>query len=474
MNIQMIIWGSLAFVGVAGLIFAFRDKLVSKHNLLDGSISRGVIGFTIPLLISGFFQQFYTTVDTIMLSQFVGDNAVGAVGPSGMIFFLVLSAMIGFTAGGGVVIAHYFGAKDWTGLKRGIETFYIAMLIGSVIITIVGYLIAPFALRAVNLPDDLMDDAQEYLQILFLSTVFVFGYNGISSILRSTGDSITPLLFLIVSTAINIILDYLFIYLFGWGVQGAAWATFIAQGMSFVMALVYMGRHKYEHLRFHLHRLTFDRIIFRKMLRMGLPGSVQQTVISFSLVILSTLVNGHGTAYTNAYSAIQRLDSFIILPGMNFMLTISTFVGQNIGAKQFDRLKKGLMVTLLIGLGFSGLVSAIIAINPAFYLNFFVQGEQAVAIGVGYFHITIWFYPIATAMFIFSGAIRGSGHAMASMAISIFVSLILRIPVAMLLNTYMGVAGVWWSFVMTWVVGLTLNGVYWKSGAWRKGHALVS
>ncbi|NIZ46763.1 MATE family efflux transporter [Entomospira nematocerorum] len=472
---QFFIGAGLLFLIAAALVFLFKNKLVSKHNLLQGSISRGIIGFTIPLLVGGFFQQFYTTVDTIMLGQFVGSHAVGAIGPSGMIFFLVLSVMIGFTAGGGILIAHYFGAKDFISLKKGIDTFYITILIGAIIITIVGIIITPISLRLVDLPAELLPDAEAYLKILFLSSIFAFGYNGIASILRSIGDSITPLIFLIISTAINIVFDYIFIYLFQWGVAGAAWATVIAQAGSFVMALMYMGRQTSEHLHLHIHKLNFDKEIFSKMVKMGLPASIQQTVISFSLVLLSKLVNKHGASYTNAYSAIQRLDSFIILPGMNFMLTISTFVGQNIGAKQFDRLKQGLITTLLIGVGFSSVVSLIIAMDPQLFLSFFLKDDlTATLIGVDYFSLTIWFYPVATAMFIFSGAIRGSGQAMVSMMISIFVSLVLRVPLAIFLENMLGASGIWWSFVVTWATGLLLNALYWMSGHWRKKSVILT
>jgi putative MATE family efflux protein len=469
----LVLLASGLFVLLAGLVFVFRHKLTSKHNLLEGSINRGIIGFTIPLMISSFFQQFYTAVDTMMLSNFVGSHAVGALGPSGMIYFLILSLMIGFTVGGSVLISQYYGAKDWKGLSNGIETFYLAILVGAAVVTVVGYLVAPLALDLIDTPLELREDALSYLRVLFLGTIFAFGYNGVSGVLRSTGDSITPLLFLIISTAINIVLDYVFIARFGWGVAGVAWATLVAQAASLVMALVYMGRHKIDHLRFHLHKLTFDRPLFKKMVNLGLPASIQQAVISFSLVLLSKLVNGHGMHYTTAYSAIQRLDSFIILPGLNFMMTVSTFVGQNMGAKQYDRLKKGVGVTLLIGVGFNAIITLIIALSPELFLSFFLQPGPAIALGVEYFVITLWFYPIATAMFIYSGAIRGAGRAMVSMAISILISLVIRIPLATVLNSIMGVHGVWWSFVITWGVGALLNMLYWHSGVWRNKASLV-
>lgn len=467
-SFQLAVWAVVLFISIAVLVFLFKDRLISNHNLLKGSIGKGILGFTFPLLISGFFQQFYTTVDAMMLGQFIGSHAVGAVGPTGMIFFLVLSGMIGFTAGGGIIIAHYFGAKNYTDVKKSIETLYIAILLGSLVITVVGYVMTPYALRAINMPQDLIADAEDYLRVLFLSTVFVFGYNGISSILRSTGDSVTPLLFLIASTAVNIVLDYLFIYTLGWGVAGAAWATFIAQGFSFVVSLVFMGFNRNNYLKLHIHRLLFNKPIFLKMLKMGLPASIQQTIISFSLVLLSRLINNYGSSYTSAYSAIQRLDSFIVLPGMNFMLAVSTFVSQNSGAKQFDRLQKGVNITLLLGVVFSSIVSLLIALKPYLFLSFFLRDGGDIYIGVEYFKISIWFYPVATAMFIFSGAIRGSGKAFTSMGFSIFISLILRIPLAMILDSRLGVHGVWWSFVVTWIAGFTINAMYWYIWGSRK------
>lgn len=460
----------LLFMGASGLVFVFRKVLAQKVDLIEGPVSKSLIRFTVPLLVGNLFQQFYSMVDAIILGRHVGPYAVGALGPSAQLFFLIISLILGFSIGSGVLISQYFGAKDEQKLKQTIDTFYMISFIGALIITIFGWIYTPNLLSWLSVPPEIMPDAISYLRITFLGVLFTFGYNGFSNVLRSVGDSITPLYFLIVATAVNVALDLLFIVGFGWGVAGAAWATLIAQLFSMVLAMIYLSRRPEAYLHFHWLHLEFDKDIFKRMLRVGLPSGVQQTLVSLSLLVLTSLVNSYGANATAAYSVIMRIDGLIILPGFSFNMAVSTFVGQNIGAKQMDRVFLGVRRTVQIGLVVTAFLSSIVIIFPRLLIGLFLDadGEEAIAIATDYFRLAGWFYPVATLLFIWNGAIRGTGRSFDAMVITLLATAVIRIPLAIGFNEWLGLQGVWLAFVLSWAIGALLNYIYWQQKLWQK------
>ncbi len=460
----------ILFFVASALVYIFRRALAEKVDLIEGPVGKSLIRFTVPLLVGNLFQQFYSMVDAMILGRHAGPYAVGALGPSAQIFFLLISLILGFAIGSGVLIAQYFGAKDEQKLKQTIDTFYMVSFVGAMLITVFGWIYTPHLLRWLSVPAEIMPDAIVYLRITCLGVLFTFGYNGFSNVLRSVGDSITPLYFLMAATAINVVLDLLFIVVFGWGVAGAAWATLIAQMVSMILAMMYLSRRSETYLHFHWLHLEFDKDIFKRMMRVGLPSGLQQTLVSLSLLVLTSLVNSYGPNATAAYSVIMRIDGLIILPAFSFNMAVSTFVGQNIGAKQMDRVYLGVRRTVEIGLVVSITLAAIVAIFPQLLIGLFLNsdGEEAILIATQYFRLVGWFYPLAALLFIWNGAIRGTGRSFDAMIITLLATAIIRIPLALWLNNLMGLQGVWLAFVLSWAIGALLNYIYWQQKLWQK------
>jgi putative MATE family efflux protein len=272
---------------------------------------------------------------------------MGAVTLSFPIMFLLIAFNMGITMGATILISQYYGARDMDKVKKTIDTTYIFIFFASIVVTIVGLIFSGPILTLIRTPEDIMPQAKTYLNIIFIGMIFMFGYNTISAILRGLGDSKTPLYFLVISTIINIILDLVFILVFDMGVAGAAWATVIAQAAAFLFGLYYLNKN-HEVLRFKISRMTFDKELFSKSVKLGIPSGIQQTLFSFGMMAVQTMVNQYGTDTVAAFGAASRIDSFATMPMMNFGAAISTFVGQNVGANKLERVKKGYYSTLLM------------------------------------------------------------------------------------------------------------------------------
>ena len=293
------------------------------------------------------FQQLYTFVDQIIVGRFLGKEALASVGASFPVIFTLIALIIGIATGGTIVISQFFGAKNFTKVKRAIDTIFIIMGVVAVIMTVVGISFSEQIFRLMKLPEELMPTANAYFSIYVSGLVVFFGYNGVAAILRGLGDSITPLYFLVLATFLNIGLDLLFIVKLGWGIEGAALATIIAQGTAFIVAVFYLNK-THELIKFNIREFSFDWEIFKQSLRIGLPTGLQQTFVALGMMALMGIVNGFGTDVVAAYTAAGRLDSLAIIPSMVFSTALSTFVGQNIGAGKIDRVKKGLTRTMMM------------------------------------------------------------------------------------------------------------------------------
>ncbi|MFO7671359.1 MAG: MATE family efflux transporter [Bacteroidales bacterium] len=448
-------------------------------DLTQGSEGRGILRFAAPMLLGHMFQQLYTFVDQIIVGRYLGKEALASVGASFPILFALIALIMGIATGGTIVIAQFFGAKEIKKVKRAIDTIFIVMAVSSVIMTVVGLRFSEDIFRLIRLPEELMETAVAYFTIYVSGLVVFFGYNSVAAVLRGLGDSITPLYFLLLATVINIGLDLLFIVKFGWGVQGAALATIIAQGIAFMVAIFYLNR-THELIKFNLREFAFDRKIFRQSLRIGLPTGLQQTFVALGMLALMGIVNGFGTDVVAAYTAAGRLDSLAIIPSMVFSTALSTFVGQNIGAGKTDRIKKGLSRTLImasaVALGTTALI--ILLKNPL--MGLFTTDQEVIRIGGEYLTIVTSFYLLFTGMFIYTGVMRGAGDTLIPMFITLFSLWIIRIPAAVFLSREtipflgltikgagLGAEGIWWSIPAGWGFGMVLSMIYYNTGRWK-------
>ncbi len=437
------------------------------QDLTTGKEGKLIFQFAAPMLLGNVFQQLFSVVDSIVVGKFVGKEALAAVGASFPVIFIMVSMIIGLVMGTTVVISQYFGAKDYVKVKRAIDTMYIYSTIAGIITTIIGLIISEPLLRLLGLPEDIMPQAVQYLRIYLSGIIIFFGFNGTSAVLRGLGDSKTPLYFLIIATIANIILVLLFVAVFKWGVAGAAYATLVANGLAFALAIYWLNK-THKLIRIAINGLHFDREIFRQSINIGLPTGVQQTLVAMGALALMGIVNKFGTNVIAGFSVASRLDSLAMIPAMSFSQALSTFVGQNIGANKSERIRAGLISTLKM----SGIVTIVttvfIVLGGHLLMSLFTNDREVVRIGDQYLTIVSSFYILFTLMFIYNGVTRGAGDTLFPMFFSLLSLWIIRIPMAWFLSGKIGATGIWWAIPSGWLIGLTLSFFYYKSGRWKR------
>ncbi|RLD30534.1 MAG: MATE family efflux transporter [Bacteroidetes bacterium] len=435
-------------------------------DLTVGKEGKQILNFALPMLAGNVFQQLYNVVDSIIIGKVLGKEALAAVGANFPLIFALISFVVGIAIGATVIIAQYFGAKEMDKVKRTIDTLYIFLFFAAIVITTVGILASKFIFTLISLPEDVIGPAVDYFRIYALGFIFFFGFQGTSAVLRGLGDSLTPLYFLIISTLTNIAFDILFVVGFGWGVKGVALATVIAQAGAFFTIVWYLNKF-HNFMDFSPLKMRFDREIFKKSLKIGLPTGVQQTVVSIGFLALYRIVNMFGTPTIAAYSIVSRIDMFAAMPAMNFSSALSTFVGQNIGANKYERVKYGLNATLAMTSVISVIVSAVTIVfaGPLMYL--FTNDVEVAEIGRQYIYIVSGFYLVFSTMFILNGVLRGAGDTFFPMIITILALWVIRIPVSYLMSLKLGAEGIWWGIPIAWAFGVMATYTYYKTGRWK-------
>ncbi len=436
-------------------------------DLTTGKEGKRILNFALPMLFGNIFQQLYNVVDSIIVGKVLGEHALAAVGANFPFIFALISFVVGIAIGATVIIAQYFGAKQMDNVKRTIDTLYIFMFFAALLLTIVGIWSSEYVFKIIDLPADVVPLAVEYFNIYALGFIFFFGFQGTSAILRGLGDSKTPVYFLVISTIMNIVLDLLFVIVFKWGISGVAAATVIAQGGAFFTIVWYLNRfHKF--LDFSPLKMRFDKDIFKKSLRIGLPSGFQQTFVAVGFLALYKIVNVFGVPTIAAYSIAMRIDSFAVMPAMNFSAAISTFVGQNIGANKFERIGRGLKATLLMINSISLAVTLFALIFAGPLMSLFTNSAEVVEIGKQYIYIVTPFYIVFSTMFIFNGVLRGAGDTLIPMIITIIALWGIRLPMSWWLSGEIGSNGIWWGIPIAWFFGVIISFFYYRSGNWKK------
>ncbi len=436
-------------------------------DLTTGKESKLILQFAAPMLLGNIFQQLYNIVDSIIVGNFIGKEALAAVGASFPIIFTLISLVIGFAMGATIIIAQYFGSKQIQKVKLTIDTLYIVLFFASVITTIIGIALAGPILRLIQLPEEIYPQARLYLMIYLSGLIFFFGFNGTSAILRGLGDSKTPLYFLIIATVANILLDLLFVVVFHWGIAGVAIATVISQAGAFLTTIFYLNK-THPVMTFSLFKLKFDKEIFWRSVNIGLPSGLQQTFVSLGLLAITWIVNLFGLNVIAAYSIAMRIDSLASLPAMNFSAALSTFVGQNIGAQKIERVRAGMIATLKMTAIISIFFSLVAILFSRFLMGLFTTDQEVIAIGAKYLIIVSSFYVFFSTLFVFNGVTRGAGATLIPMFITLFALWVVRIPIAWFLSKSLGETGIWWSMPIGWFFGMVMGIAYYLSGSWKK------
>ncbi|HEX2919927.1 MAG TPA: MATE family efflux transporter [Bacteroidales bacterium] len=435
-------------------------------DLTTGKESKLILDFAAPMLLGTIFQQLFSVVDSIVVGNFIGKEALAAVGASFPVIFVMISLVIGIVMGTTVVISQYFGAGDLEKVKKAVDTMYIYSAVAGVISSILGIIIAEPLLRLLDLPEDILPQATQYLRIYLSGMLIFFGYNGTSAVLRGLGDSKTPLYFLIIATVANIILVLLFVAVFKWGIAGAAYATLVANGLAFGLAIYWLNK-THKIVRLNLKNIQFDKDIFLLSIRIGLPTGVQQTLVAIGALALLSIVNKFGTDVIAGYSVASRLDAMAVIPAMAFSQALSTFVGQNIGAKKIERVRTGLIATLKLSGIVTIITSLIIIVFGHLIMRLFTNDPAVIKTGDQYLTIVSAFYFLFTLMFVYNGLLRGAGDTLYPMFFSLLSLWLIRIPLAWILSKHFGSVGIWWSIPAGWLIGVGLSYFYYKTGRWK-------
>jgi putative MATE family efflux protein len=425
------------------------------------------------MLIGNIFQQFYNMVDSIVVGKFVGKDALAAVGATGSLVFLIIGMAFGLAAGISIVLSQYFGAKDYDNVRKCFATATYIIIIVSIIMGIIGFFSSRFLLEMLNTPVSIIDQSEMYLKITFAGILGVACYNGIAAVLRALGDSITPLIFLIVASLLNVILDLLFVVVFHWGVPGVAFATIISQIVSAVGCIIY-ALLKVKILRMPLREFKPDRKIFAKCVRMGVPIALQNSFVSISMVVLQGVINSYSEVVIAANTVVARIEQLVLQPGMSVGAALASFTGQNIGAGRLDRAKKGFKSATIIILVFSILMLPAMYFGGEYIMRLFTKKEdiEVVNIGIQAIRITSLFYSSVGMIFVTRNFLSGTGDIKIPMIMGIS-EVIFRIFFAYLLTWLIGFHGIWWATAINWCLTAVVGIIRVVSGRW-KGHSIIA
>lgn len=435
-------------------------------DLTTGHEGKSIFFFAMPMLIGSLFQQLYNTADSIIVGRFIGKEAMAAVSGANPIMFLLVAALMGVSLGFSILVSQFYGSGDLKKVKATIDTTYILLFIGSILISILGIVFGGPMLRLMNTPESVFSQSKLYLTIIFGGILFSAGYNSVSAILRGLGDSITPLYFLIIATILNIVLDLTFIVVLKMGVEGVALATIIAQAVSFIISIIYLNK-KHEVLKFKIKGIIYDNKIFKDGLRLGLPSGVQQMLFSIGNMALQFLVNSYGTSAMAAFGAGLRIENFISLPIMNLGSAVSTFVVQNIGAGENERVKKGIRESIKMTLVLAVIVIALILLFRENLIALFNTDKDVIKIGSSYLFIIGPFFLFIGTSFVLSSAMKGAGDSMFALISSIVSLWLGRLPASYMLSRFFGTNGIWMGIPFGWTLGLIVTVIYYNKGRWK-------
>ena len=443
-----------------------------------GSIPRHLLRFSVPMLIGNLIQISYSIINTIWVGHLVGENAVGAIGVSFPVFFTLLGLSMGVSLASTILIAQYYGAKDYKMVERVVgNSFSLALIVGA-ILTVSSLLLSDFLLRLMDTPHENFAMASSYLKITLAA--FILFYLGflINSILRGIGDAVTPLIFMSIGIGINAVLDPFFIG--GWGpfashgLNGAAYATIVSQVIAVGISIIYLNR-KGHVVAFNLRKLIIDRHITFLLFKIGFPSIIQQSLISISGMFVATFVNSFGAAAANAFGAVMRVDMFAFMPAMSMSMAVATLTGQNLGAGRPDRVKHVFRSGVIMTSSITILISLIVVVFSKFILIMFGLGIdlKVMAIGIAYLRIAGSCYIFFAIMFISNGVINGAGHTIITMIFTLLSLWLVRVPLAWFLSkTSLGTTGIWIAVASSFFVTMIISLVYYFSGRWKKSAVI--
>ena len=451
------------------------SALFSSSDMTVGNPMTCLLRFSIPLLIGNLAQQLYSTVDSIVVGQYVGDKALSAIGTTLPIINLLLVLFIAISTGTSIMVAQYFGAREKRLLSHSVGNAITLILLSSVIIMVIGIPLSSPLLELTNTPVETFDMAHSYLVIILAGVFFSGLYNILSGVLRGLGNSVYPLFVLLIASVLNIFLDIWFVAGLEMGVGGAALATIISQAVSAVLCLFKLVRMK-DTLVIDKSTLTPNRDLISQLMRLGLPAGITQVIFSMSMVFVQSLTNSMGYKVVTCTTAVMRIDGFAMMPNFTFGMAIATFVGQNIGANRLDRIEQGRKDVLKISLTTSLILVTLLLLFGENLIRLFTSTEEIINLGVRQIRILAFGYVAMAISQVFAGIMRGAGDTMPSMWISMVTTVCVRVPVAYLWAYFTkspkypagSPDALFFSLLISWVTGAVLNYLWYRRGTWKE------
>lgn len=437
--------------------------------MTEGPIWKRMILFAIPLFLGNLFQQLYNTADSLIVGNFLGSDALAAVSSSGSLIFLMVGFFNGISLGAGVVIARYFGAREKEKVQDAIHTTVAFGIVAGILLTAIGLIMTPTFLRWMGTPADVLKNSVLYFRIYFLGSIAFVLYNIFVGILQSVGDSRHPLIYLIISSVTNVVLDLLFIGVFRFGVGSAAVATILSQFLSAILCLIHLMRCK-EDYQIHLKKIRFDFPMLKLIISNGLPSGFQNSIISFANVIVQSNINSFGKMAVAGCGAYSKIEGFGFLPITCFALSLTTFISQNLGARQYERAKKGAKFGVLCSITMAEIVGIIIFFTAPYLVAAFNNDPQVVAFGTAQARTITLFYFLLAFSHCIAGILRGAGKSTIPMFVMLICWCIIRVfYITVAVRIIPDIKVIFWAYPITWTLSSILFIIYYFKADWIHG-----
>lgn len=450
-------------------------KFIEPVDMTEGSPWQKIVLFAVPMLVGNIAQQLYNTVDSVVVGNYVGDNALAAVGSAGPILNLLIVLFVGISVGAGIMVSQYFGARDREKLSTTIGNCITLTAIATLFVMIVASLVSMPLLRLLDTPESIIGWCHSYLLILFIGSGGLAYYNILSGVLRGLGDSMSALAYLLVSTVVNIVLDLLFVAKMGMGVNGVALATAIAQAISALLCLLRLMRMQ-ELFELKPCYLKLQRKYTRKIIKLGLPSGITQAIFSMAMIVVQSLTNSFGEMFIAANVIVMRVDGFAMMPNFSFGTALTTYAGQNVGARREDRVDAGAKQGTLIAVVTSAVITSLILIFGKTLMGIFTKTPELVDLSRDMMGILAVGYVAMAVTQGLSGVMRGAGDTMTPMWISIATTILIRVPIAYGISFLTRTAElpngrqecIFISLLASWLIGALITYLFYRRGKWKE------
>lgn len=450
-------------------------KFIEPVDMTEGSPWQKIVLFAVPMLVGNIAQQLYNTVDSVVVGNYVGDNALAAVGSAGPILNLLIVLFVGISVGAGIMVSQYFGAREKEKLSITIGNCITLTAIATLFVMVVASLVARPLLELLDTPESIIDWCHSYLLILFIGSVGLAYYNILGGVLRGLGDSMSALVYLLVSTVVNIVLDLLFVAKLGMGVNGVALATVIAQAISALLCLRRLMRMQ-DLFELKIDYMKLQKKYTNQIIRLGLPSGITQAIFSMAMIVVQSLTNSFGEMFIAANVIVMRVDGFAMMPNFSFGTAMTTYAGQNVGARRDDRVDAGAKQGTLIAVVTSAVITSLILIFGKSLMGIFTKTPELVELSRDMMGILAVGYVAMAVTQSLSGVMRGAGDTMTPMWISIVTTIFVRVPIAygisFLTRTPELPTGrqecIFISLLSSWVIGAVITFIFYKRGKWKE------